>query len=100
MVDTRGFQRFSVSVLRGLFDTHRTSHPRDDFRWFLMKGDKTKNPQLVRVSVQIQNTLATSTGFLAVRGGFEPPVRLNTVRRFSKPVISATHPPNQVITFR
>lgn len=32
---------------------------------------------------------------LAVRGGFEPPVRLNTVRRFSKPVISATHPPNQ-----
>ena len=34
---------------------------------------------------------------LAVRGGFEPPVRLNTVRRFSKPVISATHPPNQFI---
>ena len=33
---------------------------------------------------------------LAVRGGFEPPVRLNTVRRFSKPVISATHPPNRV----
>jgi hypothetical protein len=32
----------------------------------------------------------------AVRGGFEPPVRLNTVRRFSKPVISATHPPNPV----
>jgi hypothetical protein len=30
----------------------------------------------------------------AVRGGFEPPVRLYTVRRFSKPVISATHPPH------
>ena len=34
---------------------------------------------------------------VAVRGGFEPPVRLNTVRRFSKPVISATHPPNQIV---
>ena len=37
----------------------------------------------------------------AVRGGFEPPVRLNTVRRFSKPVISATHPPNLgILIFR
>lgn len=55
---------------------------------------------LVQPTVQPENTKpATSAGFrghLAVRGGFEPPVRLNTVRRFSKPVISATHPPNLV----
>ena len=30
---------------------------------------------------------------LAERGGFEPPVRLYTVRRFSKPLPSATRPP-------
>ena len=31
--------------------------------------------------------------FWAVRGGFEPPVRL-PVRQFSKLVVSATHPPH------
>ena len=30
----------------------------------------------------------------AVRGGFEPPVRL-PVRQFSKLVVSATHPPHR-----
>ncbi len=29
----------------------------------------------------------------AERGGFEPPVPCYMVRRFSKPVVSATHPP-------
>ena len=32
----------------------------------------------------------------AVRGGFEPPVRLH-VRQFSKLVVSATHPPHRFI---
>lgn len=41
------------------------------------------------------NTKKSIQSLLAVRGGFEPPVRLNTVRRFSKPLISATHPPNR-----
>ncbi len=41
------------------------------------------------------SSLFKTKSLCAVRGGFEPPVRLNTVRRFSKPVISATHPPNQ-----
>ena len=31
--------------------------------------------------------------FIAVRGGFEPPVR-SPVRQFSKLVVSATHPPH------
>ena len=45
--------------------------------------------------VEMQKALNyQSQSHSAVRGGFEPPVRLNTVRRFSKPVISATHPPN------
>ena len=39
--------------------------------------------------------LSTTCGFLsAVRGGFEPPVRL-PVRQFSKLVVSATHPSHQ-----
>ena len=35
----------------------------------------------------------TSREFLAERGGFEPPVQLLTVQRFSKPPPSATRPP-------
>ena len=35
----------------------------------------------------------------AVRGGFEPPVRL-PVRQFSKLVVSATHPSHQTPLFR
>ena len=35
---------------------------------------------------------------LAVRGGFEPPVRL-PVRQFSKLVVSATHPSHQTTLF-
>jgi hypothetical protein len=30
---------------------------------------------------------------LAERGGFEPPVELLTLRRFSKPLLSTTQPP-------
>jgi hypothetical protein len=32
---------------------------------------------------------------LAERGGFEPPVELLTLRRFSKPLLSTTQPPLQ-----
>ena len=43
--------------------------------------------------------LSTTCGFLsAVRGGFEPPVRL-PVRQFSKLVVSATHPSHQTDSF-
>jgi hypothetical protein len=35
-------------------------------------------------------------GFLAERGGFEPPVELLTLQRFSKPPPSATRPSLQV----
>ena len=38
--------------------------------------------------------LQISAGLFAVRGGFEPPVRL-PVRQFSKLVVSATHPSHQ-----
>jgi hypothetical protein len=31
------------------------------------------------------------------RGGFEPPVRIISARRFSKPLVSATHPPLQTL---
>ena len=31
--------------------------------------------------------------WLAERGGFEPPVELMTLRRFSKPLLSTTQPP-------
>ena len=42
---------------------------------------------------------STTCGFLsAVRGGFEPPVRL-PVRQFSKLVVSATHPSHQADPF-
>ena len=34
---------------------------------------------------------------LTERAGFEPAVRLYSVRRFSKPVVSATHPPLQIV---
>jgi hypothetical protein len=30
---------------------------------------------------------------MAERGGFEPPVELETLRRFSKPLLSTTQPP-------
>jgi hypothetical protein len=30
---------------------------------------------------------------MAERGGFEPPVELLTLRRFSKPLLSTTQPP-------
>ena len=43
-----------------------------------------------------KGSLATS--FSAVRGGFEPPVRL-PVRQFSKLVVSATHPSHQADPF-
>jgi hypothetical protein len=33
---------------------------------------------------------------LAERGGFEPPVELLTLRRFSKPLLSTTQPPLRV----
>jgi len=33
---------------------------------------------------------------LAVKGGFEPPERL-PVRQFSKLLVSATHPPHQIV---
>ena len=33
------------------------------------------------------------TNVLAERGGFEPPVELLTLRRFSKPLLSTTQPP-------
>ena len=40
-----------------------------------------------------------SSRVLAERGGFEPPVRLLTVQRFSKPPPSATRPSLQTIRF-
>ena len=35
--------------------------------------------------------------YLAERGGFEPPVQLLTVQRFSKPPPSATRPPLRLL---
>ncbi len=35
----------------------------------------------------------------AVTAGFEPAVRLDNVRRFSKPVVSASHPRHQLWLF-
>ncbi len=43
----------------------------------------------------IQKKEALRLPLSAVRGGFEPPVRL-PVRQFSKLVVSATHPSHQV----
>ena len=37
--------------------------------------------------------------FIAVRGGFEPPVR-SPVRQFSKLVVSATHPSHRIICMK
>ena len=37
--------------------------------------------------------IGTGNFRMADREGFEPSVRLNSVRRFSKPLVSATHPP-------
>ena len=43
-------------------------------------------------------TFVIRPSMLAVRGGFEPPVRL-PVRQFSKLVVSATHPSHQADLF-
>ena len=58
-------------------------------------------PHRLRRVVQIQQEKALSSKLVAlflavfaVRGGFEPPVRL-PVRQFSKLVVSATHPSHQ-----
>jgi hypothetical protein len=37
---------------------------------------------------------------LAERGGFEPPVELVTLRRFSKPLLSTTQPPLRLVCSR
>src|SRR5512146_907198 len=48
-----------------------------------------------------RNTLESMVSMgVAERGGFEPPVRLLTVQRFSKPPPSATRPPHQTTDFR
>ena len=41
---------------------------------------------------QGENQVFTMTWPLAETEGFEPSVRVNPVRRFSKPLVSATHP--------
>ena len=53
-------------------------------------------PLVVLPPITEKGSLATS--FSAVRGGFEPPVRL-PVRQFSKLVVSATHPSHQADPF-
>ena len=44
-------------------------------------------------SAQRETNLKLCVRDLAERGGFEPPVELVTLRRFSKPLLSTTQPP-------
>src|SRR5438132_7413756 len=39
-----------------------------------------------------------ASAFMAERGGFEPPVELLTLRRFSKPLLSTTQPPLRLLS--
>ena len=50
-------------------------------------------------SFQSDSTRGILEKKLAERGGFEPPVRLLTVQRFSKPPPSATRPPLHAMVF-
>jgi hypothetical protein len=50
--------------------------------------------KLVHFSSEAQGATFVFSGFvMAERGGFEPPVELLTLRRFSKPLLSTTQPP-------
>ena len=57
---------------------------------FLLSPEKQKVPKTLGFS-GLCSELGNSS---AVRGGFEPPVRLH-VRQFSKLLVSATHPPHR-----
>src|SRR5437764_1176131 len=57
-----------------------------------MRDFVVKFPALAIKQSSYERLLNASGGKLAERGGFEPPVRLLTVQRFSKPPPSATRP--------
>ena len=51
------------------------------------------NKKSLRTWLQVSGINVSGMKNLAERGGFEPPLRLLTVNRFSKPAPSATRPP-------